>query len=154
MSLETLAKVAVEAKETVSEIGKKIGEFTDDKMNPDKRINPLTEVGTPVNEAGMSRLEKAMAKVHGYSDSAISLANNLSELKNSDFYSKDVQKDTAEPPKQLELLKSQNLYEGRINDIKVLKNPEIDNPDFLNKKNTLFRNGQKVEVSNIDLMRN
>lgn len=41
MALETLAKVAVEAKETIGEVGKKNSEFTGDKIDSDKRINPI-----------------------------------------------------------------------------------------------------------------
>ena len=139
-----------EIKKSTQELGEKFSNSFGKHFDPDKR---LVE-GVAVSETGKMRLpEQIIAKALGYSEPTISLASNLSELKNGEYYSKDIQRDTSLPPKQLELLKSQGLQEGMVGEVRALKDIRIENNEFLNKETAQTTNGEIKMVSNLERMK-
>lgn len=68
-------------------------------------------------------------------------------------YSKELQKEIEQPPKQSELLRSQGLYEEKVADNKALKNPIIETPEFLNKKSEVLVKGELKSCTNWELMK-
>lgn len=82
MALETLAKVAVESKETIGEVGKTISEFAGDKIDSDKRINPIEKTSDKeYSYDGLSSIEKIIGLAWGYPKGILDNIYNFSELK-------------------------------------------------------------------------
>ncbi len=148
--MEKMSNRVGEIKQSTQEFGVKINDSIGKYFDSDKRISE--KASNPIS-GNLKLAEKIIAKAEGYSEPAISLANNLAELKNGDFYSKDIQRDTAAPPRQLELLKSQKLKEGMVGEVRALKAPEIDTPEFLNKESLHKVDGEYKTVTNFELMK-
>lgn len=145
--MEKFSNTVGEIKHSTQEIGTKIGDSAGKYFDSDKRIGET--VSNPIS-GNMKLTEKIIAKAEGYSKPAISLANNLSELRNGDYYSKDIQRDTSVPPGQLELLKSQGLQEGLVGEVRALKDPRIDSKEFLNRESI---SSDMKTVTNFELMK-
>lgn len=127
-------------------------EVADQRVDTDKRLWPLPV--EPVSSAiQMSGFERLLARASGYSEPAINLAKSLQELQSGGLYSKDLQQEVAQPPKQLELLKSQGLEEGQVGEFKALTNPVVEDKAFLEKTSMLVIGGELKQVTNLERMR-
>lgn len=148
--MEKFSNTVGEIKQSTQEIGTKIGDSVGKFFDPDKRIGET--VSNPIS-GNMKSTEKIIATAEGYSEPAISMANNLAELRSGDFYSKDIQRDTAVPTGQLELLKSQGLQEGLVGEVRALKDSRIDTKEFLIKESVQKIKGEFKTVTNLELMK-